>query len=51
MLTESELAFVDKMQAMKIELKLLKSNPKKCLTITNALSRLNAEEKDLKYLA
>ena len=36
---------------MKIEIKLLKQNPKKCLTIKNAIARLNAEEKDLKYLA
>lgn len=50
-LTESEVEFVKKLQAMKIEIKLLKQNPKKCLTIKNAIARLNAEEKDLKYLA
>jgi len=50
-LSNSEAEFVKKLEQKKIELKLLKSNPKKCLTIKNALSRLNAENQDLKYLA
>jgi ATP-dependent RNA helicase DDX10/DBP4 len=29
----------------------LSKNPKKSLTVKNALARLNAEDKDLKYLA
>lgn len=39
------------MELAKIEGKLLKSNPKKQLTITHALARLNAENQDLKHLA
>ena len=42
-LAKSEEEFVKKMEIAKIEAKLLKSNPKKSLTITNALARLNAE--------
>jgi len=51
LLVNSELPFVERTRAKGIDMKKIHSNPKKALSITTALQRINAENKELKYLA
>jgi ATP-dependent RNA helicase DDX10/DBP4 len=51
MVLPSEIKFVDKLKALKIDMKKLKTNPNRQLSITSALQRINAENSDLMHLA
>jgi ATP-dependent RNA helicase DDX10/DBP4 len=51
MVQPHEMAFVEKLQGLNIDMKKLKANPNRTLTITSALQRINAENTDLMHLA
>ena len=51
MVLPSETKFVDKLKRLNIDMKKLKANPNRTLSITSALQRLNAENNDLLHLA
>lgn len=51
MVLPSETKFIDRLTRLNINMKKLKANPNRTLTITSALQRINAENSDLMHLA
>lgn len=51
MVLPSEMKMVEKLKSLNIEMKKLKANPNRTLSITSALQRINAENSDLMHLA
>lgn len=51
MIQPHEMPFLDKLQQLNIDMKKLKTNPNRTLSITSALQRINAENTDLMHLA
>jgi ATP-dependent RNA helicase DDX10/DBP4 len=51
LLLNSERKFGEYLKRINIQLKCLRANPRKALTITPTLARLNAENPDLMHLA
>ena len=51
MVLPSEIKFADKLKRLNIDMKKLKANPNRTLTITSALQRINAQNNDLLHLA
>ncbi|CAI2386368.1 unnamed protein product [Moneuplotes crassus] len=51
MVQPHEMKFVEKLEQMNIEMKKLKTNPNRTLSVTSALQRINAENSDLMHLA
>ena len=51
MVQPHEMIFVKRLEKMNIEMKKLKANPNRTMSITSALQRINAENSDLMHLA
>lgn len=51
MVQPSEMKFVEKLSGLGVNMKKLKANPNRTLSITSALQRINAENSDLNHLA
>lgn len=51
MVLPSEMKFVDRLKSMNIDMKSLKANPNRTLSITSALMRINASNSEIMHLA